>query len=149
MQSVAQHILGGENVAFIGAPGSGKTTALRECLKYIDPSYGIISMFTTELSQFKNILYLSEDQGFNWTCPNWIHIVPETILSNSKVTEQALAAPGSLITTIQVPEPKDGEDIVQLFNQRCDQLALDPAQFSVIVWACIRDGQHMTRIIYL
>lgn len=62
---VAKAILSGENVAFVGVAGSGKTTALRKCLHMINPMYGIISLPSREFAEFKNILMLSEEQGFS------------------------------------------------------------------------------------
>lgn len=140
--AVAKAILSGENVAFVGVAGSGKTTALRKCLHMINPMYGIISLPSREFAEFKNILMLSEEQGFSQTCPAWIHIVPETREGATDSASKALCNSGSLITTIHVRNPEAGEDIVQLFYQRCNQLGIDGSKFSRLVWTCLENGKR-------
>lgn len=139
---VAKAILSGENVAFVGVAGSGKTTALRKCLHMINPMYGIISHPSREFAEFKNILMLSEEQGFSQTCPAWIHIVPETREGATDSASKALCNSGSLMTTIHVRNPEAGEDIVQLFYQRCNQLGIDGSKFSRLVWTRLEDSKR-------
>lgn len=142
-QEVLSAIINQKNVAFVGESGSGKTFALSQCLEYLEPTYGIISLPTTDFKTFNNIIYLSEYQGFLQTCPDWVHIVPETNESHAKLTKDLLDSRGSTVTTICTRSPKLGETLKDLFLERCTQLGIDASKFSVVVW-CVQDGPVRT-----